>query len=78
MAQCQTELILMQESFQHIKLSLLNFGDMLDPNMWTTLCKGQFKRQTFFSDDHDMLGKEYIEGQDLADFIIIIIMFGGR
>ncbi len=30
------------------------------------LCKGQFTRQTFFSDDHDMLGKEYIEGRDLA------------
>jgi hypothetical protein len=36
---------------------------MLDPNMGTTLCTEQFRRQTFFSDDHDMLGKEYIEGQ---------------
>jgi hypothetical protein len=39
------------------------------------LCKGQFTRQSFFSDDHDMLGKEYIEDRDLADFFIFFIFF---
>ncbi len=42
------------------------------------LCKGQFTRQTFFSDDHDMLGKEYIEGWDLADFIYLFYFVWGK
>jgi hypothetical protein len=42
------------------------------------LCKGQFRGQTFFSDDHDMLGKEYIEGQDLADLLFLFHFVWGK